>query len=380
MEQDLVILHPKLCTVAHKMSFPSINYFYWKFGNSDCSILIIYLFVCILWLLGCIIFWGRDCATVPPLPVMWFSSMNSSTPCKILFISLLMTLPSTLPSAIPLDRKAAPTSLSEDLDKITNWSNTWNTSSNPDKSLNVSPKGPSGTPPPQIYFLNNPLEEVLSFKLLDLSIWHDLSWESHISKLASIASQRLGILRRAKSFFGTPELLTTYKTFVCSMMEYCSPFWAGAPTSHLSRLQSVETEVFRIVCISRDEAESLGLSLSHRRQVSGLSVFCRLLSGLHPFPPLCLPSVPPIFPQSALGPPKTPSGITTKFKNHCSPSLFHSSFFPLLEQTPTLCSIPLFPPGLQNSCSPPSLIIPHPKPRSFLPPLIHLLQIPCFPS
>ena len=31
----------------------------------------------------------------------------------------------------------------------------------------------------------------------------------------------------------------------------------------------------------------------------------------------------------------------------------------------------LFPPGLQNSCSPPSLIFPHPKPRSFLPPLIH---------
>ena len=28
-------------------------------------------------------------------------------------------------------------------------------------------------------------------------------------------------------------------------------------------------------------------------------------------------------------------------------------------------------PGLQNSCSPPPLIIPHPNPRSFLPPLIH---------
>ena len=35
-----------------------------------------------------------------------------------------------------------------------------------------------------------------------------------------------------------------------------------------------------IIGISRDEAESLGLSLSHRRQVGGLSVFYRLLSGL----------------------------------------------------------------------------------------------------
>ena len=53
-----------------------------------------------------------------------------------------------------------------------------------------------------------PLEEVLSFKLLGLTICHDLSWESHISKLASKASYRLGNLHHAKSFLGTPELLT----------------------------------------------------------------------------------------------------------------------------------------------------------------------------
>ena len=66
-----------------------------------------------------------------------------------------------------------------------------------------------------------------------------------------------------------------------------------------------------------------------------------------------------------------PSGKTTNIKNHCSPSFFHFSYLPPLEQTPTLSSIPLFPPGLQNSCSSPSLIFPHRKPRSFLPPLIH---------
>ena len=71
------------------------------------------------------------------------------------------------------------------------------------------------------------------------------------------------------------------------------------------------------------------------------------------------------------------------------------SFIPLFSpafgtnsETPTHCSIPFFPPGLQNSCSPPPLIFPHPKPRSFLPLLIHpkptsfkfsafLLESPC---
>ena len=143
----------------------------------------------------------------------------------------------------------------------------WNISFNPDKSHTyyVTPKEPFGPPPPHptpIYFVNNPLEEVFSFKLLGLTICHDLSWESHISKLASKASHRLGILHRAKSFLDTLELLTTFKASVHSLMEYCSPLWTGAPTSHLSRLHAVETNAFRITGISRDEAESLGLSLS----------------------------------------------------------------------------------------------------------------------
>ena len=87
--------------------------------------------------------------------------------------------------------------------------------------------------PTPIYFPNNPLEEVLSFKLLGLTVCHDLLWESHIYNLASKARRRLSILRRAKFFLGPPELLTTYKAFVRSLMEYCSPLWAGAPASHL---------------------------------------------------------------------------------------------------------------------------------------------------
>ena len=119
----------------------------------------------------------------------------------------------------------------------------------------------------------------LSFKLLSHTICHNLSGESHISKLASEARCRLGILRHANSFLGTPELPTIYKAFICSLMEYCSPLLGGAPASHLARLHAVETKAFRIIGISRDEAESLGLSLSQQREVSGLSVFYHLLNG-----------------------------------------------------------------------------------------------------
>ena len=167
----------------------------------------------------------------------WFSSMISPTLWKILY---LFADDSTLCRTIghPSDRQAAASSLTADVGKITNWSNTWNMFFNPDKShtLTMSLRKDHLQPPtsnPPIYFLNNPLEEVLSLKLQGLTICHDLSWESHISNLASKASCRLGILHCAKTFLGPPELLTTYKAFVHRLMENCAPLWAGAPASHL---------------------------------------------------------------------------------------------------------------------------------------------------
>ena len=112
------------------------------------------------------------------------------------------------------DWQAAPSSLSANLDKITNWYNTWNMSFTPDKShtptmsLQKDHLEPPN-PPPSTF-----LEEVLSFTLLAFTICHDLSWESHIYKLVSKASRRMGILQRAKSFLGTPELLTTDQAFI----------------------------------------------------------------------------------------------------------------------------------------------------------------------
>ena len=236
----------------------------------------------------------------------WFSSMISLTLWKILFISLLMTPLSAIPSVIPQIGKQQPLhplqiwiksqvgpTLGTCLSILTNLT----------LSLCLSKRTIWNRTLTPIYFLNNRLEEVLSLKLLGLTICHDLSLESHISKLASKASRRLGILRHAKSFLGPSENLTTHKAFIRSLMEYCSPLWAGAPASHLSWPHALETKTFRIIGISRNEAESLGLSLSHRSQVCGLSAFYRLLSGLPPSL-LCLRHVPPIFPQGVQGPPE----------------------------------------------------------------------------
>ena len=96
------------------------------------------------------------------------------------------------------------------------------------------------------------------------------SLANHISKLAEKARCLLGIFHHEKSFLYTPELLSTDKAFIHSLMECSSPLWVGAPASHLVQLDAVETKAFKIIGISCDEAESMDLSLRHRRQVGGL--------------------------------------------------------------------------------------------------------------
>ena len=150
----------------------------------------------------------------------------------------------------------------------------------------------------------------------------------------------------------------------------------------------METKAFRIIGMSRDEAESLGLSLSHRRQVGGLSVFYRLLSGLASPPPCSICDMSPLYFRRALKVrQQPPSGKTTKIMNHCSPSLFHSYFIPLFS-----CVCNKLPHSLQSLSSlqllktaVPNHLLSSPSTTSMFsfptnPPQTHLLQIPCFSS
>ena len=106
-----------------------------------------------------------------------------------------------------------------------------------------------------------------------------------------------------QSFLGPPELLTTYKAFVRSLMEYCSPLglvllpptFLGFTLWKPRHFGSLASPAMR---------QSLWASHSHRRLVGGLSVFYRLLSSLAPL--LSLQFVPTTFPQRAQGPPTTP--------------------------------------------------------------------------
>ena len=82
----------------------------------------------------------------------------------------------------------------------------------------------------------------------------------------------------------------TFKAFILSLMEHCSPLWAGAPASHLALLDAMENKVLKIIGISHDEPECLDLLLS----ISVVFLYSTTsFLVLHPLP--SLGSVPPRF-------------------------------------------------------------------------------------
>ena len=118
------------------------------------------------------------------------------------------------------------------------------------------------------------------------------------------------------------ELLSTCKAFIHSLTESCSSVWAG---SHLTLLEAMETNAFKIIGISNDEAESMGQSLHHRHQVGGLHLlptrfWSCTLHPLHVSSPRGTCMTHPVYQQPL-------QSETAKIQNHCLPPLM-CSFFP----------------------------------------------------
>ena len=72
--------------------------------------------------------------------------------------------------------------INRDLTKIDNWALTWLVTFNPQKTQSMIISRKASKPAhPQIYMLNQPIEEVSSHKHLGLNLSNDLTWNKHIN-------------------------------------------------------------------------------------------------------------------------------------------------------------------------------------------------------
>jgi len=98
---------------------------------------------------------------------------------------------------------------------------------------------------------NNPVsvERVQHFKLLGITLSHDVRWQAHIDAIITKASSRLYFLIiLKKSGLQTHQLRHFYLSVIRPILEYCSPIWHhGLTKAHAESLEAVQRHALRII-------------------------------------------------------------------------------------------------------------------------------------
>ena len=136
------------------------------------------------------------------------------------------------------------------LDDFSDWSVCNNMKLNPDKCavMNVCfMKNPIRPPPLEICLQQ--LQMVDCVKILGVQISHDLKWNNHVSELVHKAHGKQYMLKMLKKFnLSTADLLTIYKGYVRSLLEYAVPVWnAGLTAKQVYDLERVQKRALRII-------------------------------------------------------------------------------------------------------------------------------------
>ena len=161
-------------------------------------------------------------------------------------------------------------SLNEDLAVISNWCSRWGMLVNPSKTRGMLISRSRTVEPlfPDLLIDGSVVEMVSELKILGVILDSKLSFEKQVRAIAASASMRVGIEKDNECFSRchcSCQVLLT-------VLEYCSPVWMSAATSHLSLLDRVVSQVGRL------SSGSVSCDLWHRRKVQSLSVFFKIHS------------------------------------------------------------------------------------------------------
>ena len=112
---------------------------------------------------------------------------------------------------------------------------------------------------------------VSELKNLNVILDSKLAFEKQVRGIAASASRRVGILRKTMSVFRDVTVVAKcFGAFILSVLEYGSPVWMSAATSHLSLLDRVVGQVSRL------SGGSVCCDLWHRRKVASLCAFFKI--------------------------------------------------------------------------------------------------------
>ena len=88
------------------------------------------------------------------------------------------------------------------------------------------------------------VEIVFELKILGVILDSKFTFEKQVRAISTTASMRVGILRKIMCVFRDVAIVAKcFCSFILPVLEYCSPVWMSAATSHLSLLDCVVSQV-----------------------------------------------------------------------------------------------------------------------------------------
>ena len=100
---------------------------------------------------------------------------------------------------------------------------------------------------PDLVIDGSVVEMVSEFKILGVILDCKLAFEKQVRAIAATASMRVGILRKTMSVFRDVAIVAKcFWAFILPVIEYCSPVWMSAATSHQSLFDRVVSQVNRL--------------------------------------------------------------------------------------------------------------------------------------
>ena len=140
--------------------------------------------------------------------------------------------------------------LKNELDAISNWTNTNNMKLNPKKCKEMIVTFRHVIEHPTSFVVDNiRFQRVESYKLLGLTMQNNLKRDLHVSEIVTKSSNRVHILRVLKrNRVSSPHLLQVYVTLVRPLLEYCCPVSHSCLTISLSdKVERVQKRSMRII-------------------------------------------------------------------------------------------------------------------------------------
>ncbi len=193
--------------------------------------------------------------------------------------------------------------LASDLDFISSWAKKWKIKINASKTegLLINKKSnPNHYVIPKIQLNNCQVNFVDEHKHVGIWLNKKLDWKTHITKLASKANNRMGILRKFKYKLPRVVLNQCYLSYVRPLMEYGGALFANEDDKDLKLLDNIQMEALHIISGAKKKTSHDLLKkdvnwpdLSLRRTFQQVTFLHKLIHNKSPsylfdrLPPMC---------------------------------------------------------------------------------------------